>query len=298
MHTATACRAALLTIVGAMGGIPSPGNGAVAARDVLEADYAQLRPELQRSPFGLPLHLQSEEREDAVNGVVHAVIPHALGDLRRELRTLVQWCEVLILHLNVHQCRAVPPSSLSLLMGRKGETAADADVPLDLTLTVAQSSANRFEVRMEAEDGPFGTRDYELDIQAMPVGEAQSFLRLSYSYSMSGAARLASSTYFRTAARDKVGFTVTGRTRSGEPEYIRGIRGALERNAMRYYLALDTWLDSRKPGRQMDRRARFLHWYRGTQRYPQQLGEVTLDEYLESKQPLLAQRAGGSRGGG
>jgi hypothetical protein len=50
---------------------------------------------------------------------------------------------------------------------------------------------------------------------------------------------IAMKTYLATLGSSKVGFTVTRRQSNGQPEYIRGMRGLVERNAMRYYLAID-----------------------------------------------------------
>ena len=64
---------------------------------------------------------------------------------------------------------------------------------------------------------------------------------IQYSYTQGFMARFAAGVYFSTRGRDKVGFT---RIQDGgdPPRLVRGIRGALERNTMRYYLAVDAYL--------------------------------------------------------
>ena len=66
-------------------------------------------------------------------------------------------------------------------------------------------------------------------------------MHIQYSYTQGVLARVATSAYFATRGRDKVGFT---RIQDGDdpPHLVRGIRGALERNTMRYYLAFDAYL--------------------------------------------------------
>ena len=44
-------------------------------------------------------------------------------------------------------------------------------------------------------------------------------------------------TYLHSVGRDKVGFTIVDRKPDGSPRYVKGIRGAVERNVMRYYFA-------------------------------------------------------------
>jgi hypothetical protein len=68
------------------------------------------------------------------------------------------------------------------------------------------------------------------------------------------------------------------------PVYIRGVRGVVERNTMRYYLAIEAYLDSlTEPlSRQLDSRLR--NWFASTERYPRQLADGDLGSYLEMKQ--------------
>ena len=90
-------------------------------------------------------------------------------------------------------------------------------------------------------------------------------------------------TYLATLGRDKVGFTVVGRTPAGEPVDVGGLRGTLERNTMRYYLAVDTYLDSMSQLPAERKQWRFATWYTATERYPRQLHELSRADYLALK---------------
>ena len=59
--------------------------------------------------------------------------------------------------------------------------------------------------------------------------------------------------------------------------------GLLERNTMRYYLAIDAYLVaySLPPSEQFEKR--ILEWYGSTQRYAPQLHEMERNQYLEMK---------------
>ena len=66
---------------------------------------------------------------------------------------------------------------------------------------------------------------------------------------------------------------------AAQPQYIGGVRGLLERNTMRYYLAIDAYLATLdKP---LDQR--FARWFDATEQYPQQLHEVERSAYLQMK---------------
>jgi len=48
--------------------------------------------------------------------------------------------------------------------------------------------------------------------------------------------------YLATTGSGKVGFTMIGDPSGLRPEFIGGVRGAIERNTMRHYLAIDAYL--------------------------------------------------------
>ena len=130
-----------------------------------------------------------------------------------------------------------------------------------------------------ADTGPFSTRDYRIQLQAIPLaGGSQTFLHLRYSYGIGIAARLAMQGYLATLGSGKVGFTRAG---SG---YIGGMRGAVERNTMRYYLAIDAYLASLAAPPAQQRAKRLDTWFDATEQYARQLHEVERADYLAMKQ--------------
>jgi hypothetical protein len=123
----------------------------------------------------------------------------------------------------------------------------------------------------------------------VPLAGGRSFLHLGYGLSYGGASRLAMRLYLGTLGRDKVGFTRV--QRDGQDDYVDGVRGVVERNTMRYYLAIDAYLDSlaAAPGGQLERRLRA--WFDATERYPRQLHEVERDAYLRMKREEVQRQA-------
>ena len=61
------------------------------------------------------------------------------------------------------------------------------------------------------------------------------------------------------------------------------LRGVVERNTMRYYLAIEAYLGSLSapPAEQQERRLR--DWFAATERHARQLHEMERDEYLTMK---------------
>jgi hypothetical protein len=261
-------------------------SGAASAEELAEK-LRLVRPELAESPFGRPLLLESSEEGGDVRGNVVALVDHPIAALRSSLDTPAEWCEVLILHLNVKSClpgEGAASDSLALLLGRKGSEDGDGSHTIDFVFRVPESSAERFRVAMEAASGPLGTTAYRLSLDAIPVGRRSSFIRLTYAYAYGTAARIAISSYLGTLGKDKIGFSTTAGRRGGNPVYVGGLRGVLERNTMRYFLGIETFLDSAAQPAVSRTGWRLRTWFDATERYPRQLHELTKAEYLAGKQ--------------
>jgi hypothetical protein len=65
--------------------------------------------------------------------------------------------------------------------------------------------------------------------------------------------------------------------------YVGGVKGAIERNAMRYFLALDAFLDTMHLPEEVRYEGSLQTFFDATERYPRQLRERGREEYLEAK---------------
>ena len=147
-------------------------------------------------------------------------------------------------------------------------------------------------MNLEAGEGPLGTRDLRIVVAAMPADDGKTFIRLSYSYAYGTVARLAMQAYLRTIGRDKVGFTVVGKEADGEPHFVGGMRGVVERNTMRYYLAIEAFLGALSAPPKARMAKSLGDWFTATEGYPRQLREMGRAEYLEMKRKEYARQQG------
>ena len=263
----------------------------------LKAKHESLREKLASNPFQRPVVLESNQSSGDLKGEVYAVVEQPFGVVGPALQGMNHWCELLILHLNVKGCTSAgkPPAEvLSLVVGRKFDQPLDDGYKVDFAYAMPAASADYLRVQMKAETGPLSTRNYRLMLEAVPLDDKRSFLHMSYSYAYGTAARLAMQAYLSTAGRDKVGFSVTGKTDDGKPVYIDGVRGVVERNTMRYYLAIEAYLGSlaSPAGDQQERRLR--DWFAATERHAQQLHEMERDDYLKMKRSELQRQKTGA----
>lgn len=254
--------------------------------DTLRAKHAALAEELAHNAFGQPLHIESNDASGNLRGDVYAVLDHSFATLNAALKGPGQWCDILILHLNVKQCRATA-KSLAVSLGKKHEQPLADAYRVDFAYGLAAGDRGYFAVRLTAPSGPLGTKDYRILVEAIPLGAAQSFLHLSYAYGYGFAARMAMQGYLGTVGRNKVGFSVIGRDGDGQPVYVDSMRGVVERNAMRYYLAIDAYLTSLSVPLQQRQEARLREWFAATEHYSRQLHEIDWRDYLAMKRHEL-----------
>lgn len=268
--------AALVPLLAAAQSSEGPGT--------LLTKYTTLGPQLERNAFGRKLVLESTETSGQLSGSIYAVIDHPYADVDRALKRPDAWCEVLMLHLNTKHCAVHDSgntSGLTVAVGRKfDQPIADAQ-RIDFAFHADSAVANYLNARLDADEGPLSTRNYRIVLEAVPIDGNRTFIHLGYSYAYGTAARLAMKGYLATLGSDKVGFTATGKSADGQPVYVGGVRGVVERNTMRYYLAIDAYLDA--PGApQLDQR--LAAWFDATERYARQLHEVDRADYLAMKQ--------------
>ena len=252
----------------------------------LHAKYDGLQNRLSRNQFQRPLYLDSGETSDSVTGDIYARIDYPFATVRAALIDPGDWCDILTLHVNTKYCRASPVNQgavLNVSIGRKFDEPLEKAYRVDFDYRVAAQTANYLQVGLNADAGPFGTRDYRIALEAVPLETGRTFIHLSYSYTYGVAGRLALQAYLATIGRSKVGFGVVGTDADGQPVHIGGIRGLVERNTMRYYLAIEASLGalSVPPQERIERRLR--EWFAAVERYPRQLHEMEQGEYLDMK---------------
>lgn len=272
---ATALLAALLTTVA----VAQDGGAALKAR------YTQLQPQLAKNAYGRPIHIESTDSSDTLRGEVHAIVSHPFANVAELLRQRDNWCDILILPFNVKQCLAPKDGrTIALRIGRKFDQPVEDAHLVTFAYRPVDTSATHLEVQLTADEGPLGTRDYRIVVEAIPLDAQRSFIRLSYSYGFGFAARVAMQAYLSTTGSDKVGFSSTG-TKNGQPEHVKGVRGVVERNAMRYFLAIEAFFDAPT---QTDRRIR--DWFKASEQYALQLHEMHEAAYVTMKTREVARQ--------
>ncbi|AEG71383.1 putative signal peptide protein (plasmid) [Ralstonia solanacearum Po82] len=256
----------------------------------LRDKYQGLAQQLADNPFHRPVVLDSTETPTLLKGDIYSVVEHPFATVNGTLNDPAQgpanWCDVLILHLNIKYCRASAGEgggTLDVNLGRKVEQSLSSSYPLRFSYRSAADGAGYFRVELKADSGPFSTKDYRIVLEAIPAAGNRTFLHLTYAYGYGTAGRLAMRTYLATIGADKVGFTNVAGPSAAQPEYVGGVRGLLERNTMRYYLAIDAYLKGLSAAPDQRLQQRLVTWFDATEHYARQLHEIDKPDYLQMK---------------
>lgn len=274
--------------------LPGAALNAQPANDAasLRAIYRTLTPQLDHNAFHRRLYLGSREYPSTVTGEIYAVVDYPFVTVRDALdapsQALANWCNVLILHPNIKYCHA-PDSggdnTLTVNVSKKeAAEALDATYRMQFRYDAAAASPGYFKINLSADTGPLNTRDYRIAVEAVSLGRDRTFLHLTYTYGYGTLGRLAIKGYLATFDRGKVGFTRVANPSAAQAEYVDGMRGLVERNTMRYYLAIEAYLGA--PAGQPDTRLeqRLSNWFSASEQYSLQLHEIDRRDYMQMKQ--------------
>jgi hypothetical protein len=274
--------AAVLFSVGSAPAVEKPRQG----EDILLETYHRNMAKLESNSFGLPLFLESFERDDRVHVDVYGIFDYPFSSVVSTLKVPANWCDIVSLHPNVKACtyRELPGAwLLTFYIGRKVYQPPEATRQVIYHYRNVDQQQGYLDILLNADAGPFGTKNHRMRFEALPLDGGRTFVHVSYEYSDSLALRLAEKVYFGTLGWGKVGFTVTGTDRNGKPVYVGGPRGAIERNAVRYYFAIQSFMNTLRYPEESRFSMRTIKWYDLTSRYRIQLFELDKKDYLTFK---------------
>ncbi len=254
--------------------------------NVLREIYVRIEAGLERNSFGVPLYIESYDWQGRLHADVYGVFNHPFKNVLEVIRVPANWCEIASLHPNIKACtyRELPGSwRLTFYAGRRFYQSPKDSFKFAYQFRNVRELEGYAEIVLTADEGPFGTKDHRMRFEAIPLDRERTFVHVSYDYGYGRILRMAEDIYFATLGRDKVGFTVSGTDSKGNPVYITGARGAIERNAVRYYFAIRAFMDTLNYPGENRFAMRISEWYDLTCRFRRQLVEMEKKDYLAIK---------------
>jgi hypothetical protein len=244
-----------------------------------------LNMQLTHNDFGVPIVIESNGDNDRTAGNVYGILQQPFSSVRHALARAPNWCKITPLHFNVKACtwqKLNGDYRLTLYSGRKFYEKPETTYVFSYRFHSQCNDASYCEVTLTAKDGPMDTRDYRIQVEFIPL-DGNTFVHFHYSYDYGFVTSTAMFGYFATLGAGKEGFSITGWDDTGAPIYVGGMDGVIERNAMRYYLALQAYLDSTEVPAEQRFENRLLRWYKLTEHYHRQLYEMSWKDYLQYK---------------
>lgn len=264
-----------------------PGRPASAANKLsLNDHYAEIKPKLAANRMGLPVWIESVEQNHSLQGDVYGLFAHSFASVRERLKEPAAWCDISFLHFNTKTCIYTKEQNqfhLITYSGRKFYEPPEKAYSLDYQFKVVADQADFLQITLTAAKGPLSTKDYQISITAIPVEENKTFLHFRYAYRYGTMAEWALSAYLGTGGSNKIGFSVVADDPVGNPVFVKGLRGLVERNAVRYYLAVQAYLDTLSVSEEERLPQRLALWFDLTDQFKTQLFEMDKKEYIQNK---------------
>lgn len=142
----------------------SESDPAAALRD----RYAALSEQLEQSSIQPGLYLESAETSRTSRGDIYAVVDYPFATISDVFTRPENWCDALILHLNVKYRRATTRDErpvLSVAIGKKTEQPLGETHRVEFTYEIAASGPDYTQIDLGARRGPLGTRNYRISLK-------------------------------------------------------------------------------------------------------------------------------------
>ncbi len=253
-----------------------------AGRESLINKYHEIEKKLEKNSGPVSFYIESSESKNSSRVDIYGTINYPFGFIKNEFLAPTNWCEIVLPHPYIRACTYKKMDDRWLIniyhVDKFSEPLEDA-FQMNFVYRISELQPVYFDVALTAHEGPSHTKDHQFEIEAMPLEENITFIHLRYSFGYSALG------YFlmKIFGGGKVGFSAIGTDSEGNPVYVGGLRGAVERDVACYYLAILAYLDTLKMPAEQRFEKRVSKWYDLAALYKKQLLEMQEGEYLSYK---------------
>ncbi len=257
-------------------------DSAFTGRQNLIDKYHTIEKDPGKAHSTVPFSIESSMSKNASTVDIYGTMKYPFDNVQNELLVPPNWCEILLPNIHVKACTYEKVKDKWLLniyrVDEFSQTLDDA-YQMKFEYRVGELHPGYFKISLTALEGPSHTKDHRFELEAIPLNEGGAFVHLRYSF------RYGSLGYFlmKLFGGGKTGFSVTGKDSDGNPVYVGGLRGAVERGVVRYYFAVLADMDTFNVPAEQRFDKRIGQWYRLAAPYKKQLIEMDKEEYFASK---------------
>ncbi len=265
-----------------LGAVAYGDDSSRSGAEFLFDKYHEIEKELEKNSGPVPFHVESSANKNASQVDIYGIIKYPFEIVQDKLLVPTNWCDIVLPHLNVRACTYKKVNDTWLLniynVDKSSEPLEDA-YKMKFVYLVSALQPVYFAVALTAQEGPFHTKDHQFGLEAVPLAKDTTFIHFRYSF------RYSALGYFlmKIFVGSRTGFSIIGTDSDGNPVYVDGLRGLVERDVVYYYLAIMAYFHTLNapPDQRFD--MQISQWYDLTARFKKQLFEMKKEEYLADK---------------
>jgi hypothetical protein len=244
--------------------------------------YHEIEKELEKNSGPFPFYIESSENKNAAHVDIYGTIKYPFEMVQKEFLVPTNWCDVLLPHPDVRACtykKVIDTWLLNIYNVDKSSELLEDAYQMKFVYRVSVLQPVYFDIVLTAHEGPSHTRDHQFRLEAIPLEKNITFIHLRYSFGYSALG------YFlmKIFGGSRIGFSITGTDSVGNPIYVEGLRGSVERYVVSDYLAIVAYFDTLKAPPDQRFEKRISQWYDLMAGFKKQLFEITKEKYLKYK---------------
>jgi len=232
---------------------------------------------------GTRISLASSVHNEILSAEVSSILRTPFDTIVAALSQSNNWCQIMPLHFNIKACTyetLQDRDALTIYSGRKTYELPEDSFEMAYRFEIIRQDDSQLSLRLHADHGPLSTRDHLIELDVVRAEEG-SLLHFHISYQRSWLSSMLTNAYLSTLGRNKIGFSHS--TQEGESRPVQGIKGIIERNAMRYQIAINAFLNTQSLPEVMRHEAALANWFKQNDSHPEQLHEMDEADYMEIK---------------
>lgn len=243
--------------------------------------YHEIQKELEKNSGPTSFNIESSANKTASLVDLYGIIKYPFEMVQSELLVPANWCDIVVSHFKVKACTYNKMNDkwlLNIYNVNKSSESLENAYDMEFVYRTSEQPAY-FDIGFIAHKGPSYTKDHEFELEAIPLGKNITFVHCRYSFSYNALA------YFRIKlfVGSTIGFSIIGTDSAGNPVYVNGLRGSVERDVVYYYMAILAYLDTLQTPSDQRFERRISAWYDLTAHFKKQLFEMKREEYLTDK---------------
>jgi len=250
--------------------------------ELLREKYQAIMQKLQNSSGPALFHVESSVSQNTSRIDIYGTVKYSFKTVQNELMIPGNWCQIVLSHPDIRACtykEADDHWRLNVYNVHTYSDPLDAAYQLKFIYRMSERQAGYFHFGVAAQEGPAKTRDHRFGLEAIPIGKNETFIHFRYSFGYNAVGYYV----MRIFGGSKIGFSVVGTDRDGNPVYVKELRGSAERDVVFHYLAILAYLDTHRTPHDLRYEKRLSEYYNLTMLFKKQLYEMEKQNYLAYK---------------